>query len=109
MARVVVGTRAVQDPDFVVAMACRFPEQVAVGLDARALANGTYEVAAHGWTAGTGVELFGLLSRFSDVNPGRPGFLLYPSASLTARTLMHSVSNSYILFNTHFVNVIILE
>jgi phosphoribosylformimino-5-aminoimidazole carboxamide ribotide isomerase len=67
VARVVIGTRAVEDPSFVGSLAPRFPGAVAVGLDARALADGTYEVAAHGWTAGTGVELFGLLRRFEGV------------------------------------------
>lgn len=68
--RVVIGTRAVEDPAFVATVAGNFPALVAVGLDARARADGTYEVAAHGWTEGTGVELFGLLHRFENCGVG---------------------------------------
>ena len=89
VARVIVGTRAVQDPEFIASMAPRFPGQVGVGLDARALADGSYEVAAHGWTAGTGVELFTLLARFDDVGVaaaviteiGRDGMLAGPDVA----------------------------
>jgi phosphoribosylformimino-5-aminoimidazole carboxamide ribotide isomerase len=96
--RVVVGTRAVEDPDFVAGMANQFPEQVAVGLDARALPDGTYEVAAHGWTAGTGVELFGLLSRFATsgvaaaiiTEIGRDGMLTGPDLLGLGRALDES-------------------
>ena len=95
VARVIVGTRAVQDPDFVASVAPRFPGQVGVGLDARALADGSYEVAAHGWTAGTGVELFRLLARFDDVGVGavviteigRDGMLSGPDVQGLARAL----------------------
>ncbi len=95
VARVIVGTRAVQDPDFISSVAPRFPGQVGVGLDARALADGSYEVAAHGWTAGTGVELFSLLARFDDVGVaaaviteiGRDGMLTGPDVDGLGRAL----------------------
>ena len=95
VARVIVGTRAVQDPDFIAAVAPRFAGQVGVGLDARALADGSYEVAAHGWTAGTGVELFGLLARFENMGVaaaviteiGRDGMLTGPDVDGLARAL----------------------
>ena len=61
VARVVVGTAAVEHPDLVgdlVAMGHR----VAVGLDVR----GT-EVVTHGWETGTGIELAVMLGRFADV------------------------------------------
>lgn len=98
VARVVIGTRAVQDPDFVAAMSRMQPGVVAVGLDARLLVNGTYEVAAHGWTAGTGVELFGLLARFADCGVaaaviteiGRDGMLTGPDLGGLARALNES-------------------
>ncbi len=98
VARVVIGTRAVQDPFFVAEVASRFPGQVAVGLDARALPSGTYEVAAHGWTAGTGVELFGLLDRFANCGVaaaiiteiGRDGMLTGPDVAGLSRALDRS-------------------
>lgn len=98
VARVVVGTRAVQDPDFVASVAPTRPGHVAVGLDARLLKNGSYEVAAHGWTAGTGVELFGLLGRFADCGVaaaiiteiGRDGMLTGPDLVGLGRALNES-------------------
>jgi phosphoribosylformimino-5-aminoimidazole carboxamide ribotide isomerase len=56
VARVVVGTAAVEDPDLVERIAER--QAVAVGLDVR----GT-EVAVHGWTAGAGVDVLDALAR----------------------------------------------
>jgi phosphoribosylformimino-5-aminoimidazole carboxamide ribotide isomerase len=98
VARVVVGTRAVQDPDFLGSVAPSRPGQVAVGLDARLLEDGSYEVAAHGWTAGTGVELFGLLGRFADCGVaaaivteiGRDGMLTGPDLVGLGRALNES-------------------
>lgn len=98
VARVVIGTRAVQDPSFVTELAGQFPGQVAVGLDARALPAGTYEVAAHGWTAGTGVELFGLLDQFANCGVaaaiiteiGRDGMLTGPDVAGLGRALDQS-------------------
>ncbi len=44
LARVVLGTRALQDPTWVRQMAHSFPEQIVLGLDAR-----DGKVATHGW------------------------------------------------------------
>lgn len=98
VARVVVGTRAVQDPAFVASVAQTRPGAIAVGLDARLLADGSYEVAAHGWTAGTGVELFALLARFADAGVaaavmteiGRDGMLTGPDFAGLGRALNES-------------------
>jgi phosphoribosylformimino-5-aminoimidazole carboxamide ribotide isomerase len=49
VARVVIGTAAVQDPDLVGTAAARWPGQVAVGLDHRG-----GEVRLRGWTEGAG-------------------------------------------------------
>ncbi len=95
VARVIVGTRAVQDPEFVATVAPHFPGQVGVGLDARALPDGSYEVAAHGWTAGTGVDLFDLLAQFEGAGVaaaviteiGRDGMLTGPDVHGLARAL----------------------
>ncbi|HUU09701.1 MAG TPA: 1-(5-phosphoribosyl)-5-[(5-phosphoribosylamino)methylideneamino]imidazole-4-carboxamide isomerase [Phycisphaerae bacterium] len=48
VARVIVGTRAVREPDWLAEVAGRFPGRVALGLDARA-----GYVAVEGWESGT--------------------------------------------------------
>lgn len=62
VARVVIGTAAVEEPALVAELAGRFPGRIAVGLDARGR-----EVAVRGWQAGSGVDLVDLAVRFSDV------------------------------------------
>lgn len=52
VARVVVGTAAVEEPEFVAALAARHPGRVAAGLDARGR-----HLAVRGWTEETGVDL----------------------------------------------------
>jgi phosphoribosylformimino-5-aminoimidazole carboxamide ribotide isomerase len=59
VARVVVGTAAVERPELVTELAARFPGQVAVGLDARGR-----QVAVKGWTETTGADLVELAKRF---------------------------------------------
>ena len=59
VARVVVGTAAVERPELVTELAARFPGQVAVGLDARGR-----QVAVKGWTETTGADLVDLATRF---------------------------------------------
>lgn len=63
VARVVVGTAAVERPELVDELAARHPGQVAVGLDARGRA-----VATHGWTSESGADLLDLARRFD--HPG---------------------------------------
>jgi phosphoribosylformimino-5-aminoimidazole carboxamide ribotide isomerase len=60
VARVVLGTAALESPDLVAALASRMP--VAVGLDVRGR-----EVAIHGWTAGSGADVLDVVRRFEDV------------------------------------------
>ena len=60
VARVVVGTAALQDPSLVARIAGRQP--VAVGLDAR-----RGELAVRGWVDRTGEDVFSVLPRFADV------------------------------------------
>jgi phosphoribosylformimino-5-aminoimidazole carboxamide ribotide isomerase len=65
--RVVLGTRAVEDPAFAIALAESHPERVVLGLDHRRVpVEGTErrEVATRGWEAGSGRELFSLLDLF---------------------------------------------
>jgi phosphoribosylformimino-5-aminoimidazole carboxamide ribotide isomerase len=59
VARVVVGTAALEDPEFVRRLAERHP--VAVGLDARGR-----ELAVRGWVQGSGADLLELAAQFED-------------------------------------------
>lgn len=59
VARVVMGTAAVEDPEMVTVIANRHPGAVAVGLDARGR-----EVAVRGWTESSGADLLDMARRF---------------------------------------------
>jgi phosphoribosylformimino-5-aminoimidazole carboxamide ribotide isomerase len=59
VARVVVGTAAVERPELVSELAGRYPGRVAVGLDARGR-----QVAVKGWTETTGADLVDLAKSF---------------------------------------------
>jgi phosphoribosylformimino-5-aminoimidazole carboxamide ribotide isomerase len=59
VARVVIGTAAVERPELVTELAARYPGRVAVGLDARGRG-----VAVKGWTETTGADLVELARRF---------------------------------------------
>ena len=59
VARVVLGTAALEDPDLVRRLAARHP--VAVGLDARGR-----DVAVRGWLEGSGADLLDLAAAFAD-------------------------------------------
>ncbi|WP_298913130.1 1-(5-phosphoribosyl)-5-[(5-phosphoribosylamino)methylideneamino]imidazole-4-carboxamide isomerase [uncultured Roseobacter sp.] len=61
LARVILGTVAVENPDLVRAAAKAFPDQVAVGIDAR---NGF--VATKGWAEETDVQVTDLAKSFED-------------------------------------------
>jgi phosphoribosylformimino-5-aminoimidazole carboxamide ribotide isomerase len=61
LARVILGTVAVENPDLVRAAARAFPGQVAVGLDAR-----DGRVATRGWAEETDLEVTDLARRFED-------------------------------------------
>jgi phosphoribosylformimino-5-aminoimidazole carboxamide ribotide isomerase len=61
IARVVIGTAAVRDPDFVRAAAKAFPGKVAVGIDAR---DGM--VAVEGWAETSALSALDLGRRFED-------------------------------------------
>lgn len=60
VARVVIGTAALENPDLVERVAAR--QKVAVGLDAR----GT-DLATHGWEVSSGLDLVQVAARFADV------------------------------------------
>ena len=59
--RVVVGTAALDDPDWVRRLAGRYPGRVAVGLDARGR-----DVAVRGWVEGSGRDLVEVARHFDD-------------------------------------------
>jgi phosphoribosylformimino-5-aminoimidazole carboxamide ribotide isomerase len=59
--RVVVGTAALERPDWVQSLAGRCPGRVAVGLDARGR-----DVAVRGWVQGSGHDLVDVARRFED-------------------------------------------
>jgi phosphoribosylformimino-5-aminoimidazole carboxamide ribotide isomerase len=61
VARVIIGTAAVRDPDFVKAAARRFPARIAVGLDAR-----DGKVAVAGWAETSELAALELAGRFAD-------------------------------------------
>ncbi len=83
VARVVVGSAAVEDPGIVDELATLYPGQVAVGLDVRGR-----DVAIHGWTESTGLDLITLARRFArpgvaaiiSTDIGRDGTLAGPNA-----------------------------
>jgi phosphoribosylformimino-5-aminoimidazole carboxamide ribotide isomerase len=60
ISRVVVGTRAVQDPDFLRSLGEQFPGQVALGLDTK-----DGKVAVQGWTQSTPLSAQALLNKLS--------------------------------------------
>jgi len=90
IARIVIGTAAVEEPRLVRRLAGRHPGRVAVGLDAR---NG--EAAVKGWTEGAGVTVLEAIEWFSDAGVaafvvtdiGRDGTLTGPDVEGLARVL----------------------
>ncbi len=61
VSRVILGTAAVETPDFVQQAARDFPGQVVVGIDARG-----GRVATRGWAEETGIQASDLARRFED-------------------------------------------
>ncbi len=59
--RVILGTAAVRDPDFVKAAARAFPDRIAVGIDAR-----DGKAAVEGWAETTEIDALDLARRFED-------------------------------------------
>ena len=64
--RVVLGTAALEDPDFATSCARRWPGRIAVGLDYKVAADGSYRALGHGWADATGHPLLELLARWKD-------------------------------------------
>jgi phosphoribosylformimino-5-aminoimidazole carboxamide ribotide isomerase len=87
LARVILGTVAVEDPDLVRDAARAFPGQVAVGIDARA-----GRVATKGWATETEIDATDLARRFEDAGVAaiiytdidRDGAMQGPNVAATA-------------------------
>jgi phosphoribosylformimino-5-aminoimidazole carboxamide ribotide isomerase len=87
---VVVGTAALERPDWVRSLAGRYPGQVAVGLDARGR-----DLALRGWVEGSGHDLVDVARRFEDAGVaalvvteiGRDGTLSGPALDQLAALL----------------------
>ncbi len=87
IARVILGTVAVEDPDLVREAARAFPGRVAVGIDARG-----GRVATRGWAEETEVEAIDLARRFEDAGVAaiiytdieRDGAMQGPNVAATA-------------------------
>jgi len=81
VARVVVGTAAVEHPELVDELCASHPGRIAVGLDAHGR-----EVAVRGWVEGSGADLLELAARFEHAGVdalvvteiGRDGMLVGP-------------------------------
>ncbi len=92
--RVVVGTAALDRPEWVRALATTHRGRVAVGLDARRSESG-WEVAVRGWVDGSGRDLFAAVESFSGsevaalvvTEIGRDGTLAGPDVEGLARVL----------------------
>lgn len=88
--RVVVGTAALENPEWVRRLAERHPGRFAVGLDARGR-----DVAVRGWTQSSGADLVQLAQRFEDAGVaalvvteiGRDGTLAGPALDQLAAVL----------------------
>jgi phosphoribosylformimino-5-aminoimidazole carboxamide ribotide isomerase len=61
VSRVIIGTAAVRDPDFVKAAAKKYPGRIAVGLDAR-----DGKVAVQGWAETSQLSALDIAKRFED-------------------------------------------
>jgi len=94
VARVVMGSAAVEHPDVVEELAARHPGAVAVGLDARGR-----DVAIHGWAEDTGRDVVELARQFDQpgigalvvTDIGRDGMLTGPSVE-QLRAVLGAVS-----------------
>lgn len=67
LARVVLGTALLDDPELARRCAARHPGRVAIGLDYRLDATGRAEVAVRGWEQGSGRTVAELLAELADV------------------------------------------
>jgi phosphoribosylformimino-5-aminoimidazole carboxamide ribotide isomerase len=67
VARVILGTAILDDPDLVRRSAARFPGQVAIGLDYRLGPDGRADIAVRGWEEESGRTVVEVLEELDDV------------------------------------------
>jgi phosphoribosylformimino-5-aminoimidazole carboxamide ribotide isomerase len=98
VARVVLGTGALEDPGLAGRCARRWPGRVAVGLDYRVGEDGVAEAQAQGWLAGSGWRVTELLDVWADEPLGavvvtavaRDGMLEGPDVEAMAALLLQT-------------------
>jgi phosphoribosylformimino-5-aminoimidazole carboxamide ribotide isomerase len=98
VARVVLGTGALEDPGLAGRCARRWPGRVAVGLDYRVGEDGAAEAQAQGWLAGSGWKVNELLDVWADEPLGavvvtavaRDGMLGGPDVDAMAALLLQT-------------------
>ncbi len=110
--RVVLGTAAVEDPDFLQQACSRFGDSVIVGIDAR---DGF--VAASGWTRTTKVDALELVERVRDLGARRiiytdittDGMLKGPNLEsvkqITSRTTLPVIASGGVSTTDHIVSL----
>lgn len=60
---VIVGTRAIEEPEFLTTLCARWPGRVILGLDGR-----DGKAATRGWTAGATVDAFHFIAKLGDID-----------------------------------------
>lgn len=91
--RIILGTVAVENPDLVCEAAVQFPDQIAVGIDAR-----NNRVATRGWANETEIDALDLARQYEEVGVAaliytdinRDGVMQGPNVEMTA-ALAHAV------------------
>ncbi len=102
VARVVLGTAALEDPGLAPRAAAAFPGRVAVGLDYRRTPDGRAEVAVRGWEEGSGRTVAELLDELAGAGLAavvvtaieRDGMLAGPDLEGLAAVLARPASRS---------------
>lgn len=95
--RVVIGTAALEDPDWCARVIGEYTDRVAIGLDVRTAADGEHRLAARGWTTDGGL-LADVLARLEDAgcaryvvtDIGRDGTLTGVNTALLAQVCEHT-------------------
>ncbi|MBS1847678.1 MAG: 1-(5-phosphoribosyl)-5-[(5-phosphoribosylamino)methylideneamino]imidazole-4-carboxamide isomerase [Actinobacteria bacterium] len=105
VARLVVGTAALDDPGFVAELAAAHPGGVAVGLDARATVDDTgatrWSVAVRGWETDSGRDLLDIVGVFAEAGVaalivteiGRDGTMAGPDRDGLSKVLAATASD----------------
>ena len=110
--RVVLGTAAVEDPDFLTEACSKFGDAVIVGIDAR-----DGKVAASGWTRTTEVDAISFIERVGELGARRiiytdiatDGMLKGPNLAsvrqITSRTALPIIASGGVSTNDHLLSL----